>query len=217
MGGVIRIHDLGLAEYEAVWRRQHELCDAIAAKDQPETLLLVEHPHVITTGRGTDPKNVLSRDVPVHEIERGGDATYHGPGQLVGYPLIRVADHGLGLHSYLRGLEDVLIRVLATFGLRAQRVARKTGVWVGERKIASIGIAVRQGVSYHGFALNVNTDLSQFARINPCGFDAAVMTSMQQLLGETVAMHAVKHAVVDAMDAVFGLSAGPVLVGAASF
>jgi lipoyl(octanoyl) transferase len=200
----IELEDLGLRDYEEVWEHQRRTLDHVAT-GSAERLLLVEHPHVITLGRGTKPENVLSRDVPIVQIERGGDATYHGPGQLVGYPLLRLREHGLGIHSYLRRLEDVLIQTVAQFGVSAGRLPRKTGVWVEDRKIASIGVAVRQGVSYHGFALNVNTDLSFFRHINPCGFDASVMTSLATVEGRPVPIGQVKHAVVDAFEEAFGV------------
>ncbi|RMH40008.1 MAG: lipoyl(octanoyl) transferase LipB, partial [Deltaproteobacteria bacterium] len=141
--------------------------------------------------------NVLAPgDVEVVPIERGGDATYHGPGQLVAYPIVLLRDGERDLHRFLRNLEEAMIRTCGDFGLDAGRVAGRTGVWIGPRKIASIGIACRRWVTFHGLALNVTTDLSYFRRINPCGFDAAVMTSMAAELGRPVAMAEVKRALV---------------------
>lgn len=200
----ILITDLGRRRYADVWQQQKSWADEIAAGAQ-ERLVLVEHDDVITLGRGTKPENVLSQEMPVVEVERGGDATYHGPGQLVGYPLLRLADRGLGIHSYLRNLEATLVRALASFGIEARAIPRKTGVWVGDQKIASIGVAVRHGVSFHGFALNVTTDLTRFQAINPCGFDAGVMTSMATVDGHDHRLDNVKHAVLDAFEAVFGI------------
>jgi lipoate-protein ligase B len=205
----VELVDLGRASYGDVLAQQRDWADQIG-QGARERLVLVEHDDVITLGRGTRPENVLDRSMPVFEIERGGDATYHGPGQLVGYPLLRLKDHGLGIHSYLRGLEAMLVRTLATFGIRGQAVPRKTGVWVEGRKVASIGIAVRGGVSFHGFALNVTTDLGRFEALRPCGFDAAVMTSLQDLLGEAIPLSRVKHQVLDAFEQVFG---APVRLG----
>lgn len=201
-GDGILITDLGRREYTDVWELQKRWSDEIADGAQ-ERLVFVEHDDIITLGRGTKPENVLSQQMPIVEIERGGDATYHGPGQLVGYPLLRLAERGLGIHSYLRKLEATLVRALASFGITARAVARKTGVWVDEQKIASIGIAVRNGVSFHGFALNVTTDLSRFGAIKPCGFDAGVMTSMAAVDGHDHPLDKVKHAVLDAFEAVF--------------
>lgn len=143
---------------------------------------------MVTLGRKqTAPANVLARDMPVVEIERGGDVTYHGPGQLVGYPILQLDGDERDLHAYLRNLEEALIRACAELGLRAGRREGLTGVWIdGARKIASLGIAVRKWVTYHGFALNVSTDLSRFTAINPCGLDAAVMTSLEKELGRRV-------------------------------
>ncbi len=200
----ILITDLGRRSYADVWDLQKTWADEIADGAQ-ERLVLVEHDDVITLGRATKKENVLSREMPTVEVERGGDATYHGPGQLVGYPLLRLADRGLGIHSYLRNLEATLVRTLAAFGISARAVARKTGVWVDDRKIASIGVAVRKGVSFHGFALNVTTDLSRFQAINPCGFNAGVMTSMAAVDGHRHRLDQVKHAVLDAFEAVFGI------------
>jgi lipoyl(octanoyl) transferase len=147
---------------------------------------MVEHPDVITLGRAANPANVLAPgDTPVIAIERGGDVTYHGPGQLVAYPILLLREDERDLHRFLRNLEEALIRTVADFGLSATRRLGKTGVWTADegRKLASIGVAVRKWVTLHGLALNVTTDLSRFRAINPCGFDAGVMTSMACELG----------------------------------
>lgn len=146
-----------------------------------DALLLLEHPPVYTLGRGADASflNSAARDgTPVWRVGRGGEVTYHGPGQLVGYPIVHLGAIRPDLHWYLRVLEDVLIEVLADFGLRGERVAGRTGVWVGGRKIASIGVGVRRWVAWHGFALNVDGDLSGFRSITPCGLHGVEMTSM---------------------------------------
>jgi len=148
----------------------------------PDAICLVEHPHVITLGRSQKSwANVLAAgDVPVVEIERGGDVTYHGPGQLVAYPILRLDEGERDLHRFLRNLEEAILETVSALGVRgAGRKPGATGVWVDEsRKVASIGIACRRWVTFHGLALNVTTDLSYFARMNPCGFDAGVMTSV---------------------------------------
>jgi len=172
----------------------------------PDTLLFVEHPHVITAGRSAKRDNLLDLgDTPLYEIERGGDVTYHGPGQLVGYPIFLLREDERDLHVYLRNLEESLIQALAGFGLEATRKAGWTGVWnaAAERKLASIGVAVKRWVTLHGFALNVATDLGRFAAINPCGLDAAVMGSLVGELGRPVEMAAVKSAVRGAFADVF--------------
>ena len=152
-----------------------------------DTLLLLEHPPVITLGRSwkpsslpIDPEALRARGIEVFDIERGGDVTYHGPGQLVGYPILDLQQHQPDLHWYLRQLEDMLIGALGSLGIAAGRRASYTGVWTGGRKIASIGVHVRQWVTWHGFALNVTTDLSPFSLIVPCGIPDVVMTSVKK-------------------------------------
>jgi lipoyl(octanoyl) transferase len=185
----LRVTPLGVREYGEVWRLQLELVAARQRDDVPDTLLLVEHPHVITLGRGARRENLLAAgDVPVFEIERGGDVTYHGPGQLVAYPIFRLVERDL--HLYLRRLEEVIIRTAAHFGVAADRQPGATGVWTvatPPRKLASLGVAVKRGwVTLHGLALNVSTDLGRFSAINPCGFEAGVMTSLSAALGRPV-------------------------------
>jgi len=163
----------------------------IAGTLDHDVLLLVEHPPVITLGRGFQPQNLPvpretleARGIAVHEIDRGGDVTYHGPGQLVGYPIFDLGGHRRDLHWFLRQMEEALITALAAFGIPGERNPGYTGVWTQNRKIASIGIHVRQWVTWHGFALNVTTDLSYFDLIVPCGIPDVQMTSIQQELGE---------------------------------
>lgn len=175
---------LGRRPYQEAWDLQHALVAAIAAGDAPDTLLLVEHEPVITLGRrrGAADNVFDAGGLPVIETERGGDVTYHGPGQLVGYPLLALGEGERDLHAYLRDLEGVLIDVLSARGLAADRLPGQTGVWVQGRKLASVGVAVRRWVTYHGFALNVSTDLAPFRRMNPCGLPASVMASMDDLM-----------------------------------
>lgn len=204
-----RVVDLGTLAYRDAWARQLALVDTRKTGAGEDTLVLVEHPHVITLGRSraAEANVVAPGDVEVVPIERGGDVTYHGPGQLVAYPIVLLVDGERDLHKFLRALEDAVIRTLARFGLAADRVAGKTGVWIdGARKICSIGIACRRWVTFHGLALNVTTDLAQFHRINPCGFDAAVMTSIAAELGAaaTPAMAEVKAALAAELGAALG-------------
>jgi lipoate-protein ligase B len=182
----LRIVDLGELAYLDVYAEQQRLVDAVAAGEEPDTVLLLEHPHVITLGRSSEaPANVLaSGDIEVVQIERGGDVTYHGPGQLVAYPIVALREGERDLHGFMRRLEEAIIVTLQRAGLEAGRSPGNTGVWISGRKLASIGIACRRWVTWHGLALNVSTDLSYFQRINPCGFEAGVMTSMQAELGE---------------------------------
>ncbi len=207
----LHVVDLGVAEYQAVWARQLEEVERRKGGAGDDTLLLVEHPHVITLGRSraAQANVLLPGDVPVVEVERGGDVTYHGPGQLVAYPILLLREDERDLHRVLRNLEEAMIRAVARWELDADREPGKTGVWLTDdagarRKLASIGIACRRWVTFHGLALNVATDLSYFTRINPCGFEAGVMTSMRRELGRDVAMADVKAALVAELGATLG-------------
>jgi lipoyl(octanoyl) transferase len=186
--------DLGRRDYQDVWQLQKDWVAARQRDAIPDTLVFVEHPDVITLGRRLSaPANVLAPgDIPVVEIERGGDVTYHGPGQLVGYPILKLDGDERDLHLYLRNLEEALIGVCADLGLSGTRNPGWTGVWIGPRKVASLGIAVRRWVTMHGFALNVATDLARFATIHPCGLDAAVMTSLARESGRDLTLADVK-------------------------
>jgi len=201
-----RLLDLGTREFGEVWALQKELVGQRQRDEIPDTLILVEHPHVITLGRGTHKENVLAPgDTPLFEIERGGDVTYHGPGQLVGYPIFLLRQEERDLHLYLRNLEESLLRAVGRFGISGERKDGWTGVWSagGARKLASIGVAVKRWVTLHGFALNVSTDLGRFAAINPCGLEATIMGSMESVLGHAVSFDEVKAAVRDEVGAVF--------------
>ena len=187
---------------------QQDLLVARQAGTIPDTLILVEHPDAITLGRSAKAHNVLDAgEIPVFAIERGGDVTYHGPGQLVAYPIFQLRESERDLHRYLRNLEDAVLRTLADFGLAGTRQPGKTGVWTAQGaaplKLASIGVAVRKWVTMHGLALNVSTALSRFGAIHPCGFDASVMTSMERELGQPVDFAAVKAAMTKHMADVF--------------
>ena len=195
--------DLHTRDYKETWELQHRLVELRAQARLPDILLLVEHPHVITMGTSAKPENILSRTLPIYEIERGGDVTYHGYGQLVGYPILDLSLRGRDIRSYLRSLEKMLIDTLAHFEIAAQRIEGRTGVWIGQKKIASIGVAVRSWVTFHGFALNVSTDLSYFSTINPCGYDSAIMTSMKEQLGRGVSMSEVKAPLKRAFESAF--------------
>lgn len=186
------VFDAEQLEYKAAWDLQLKLCQMRIVDAVPDVLLLLEHPHVFTVGRRGTIQNVCSEEIPIYEIERGGDVTYHGPGQLVGYPIVSLQHRARDLHLYLRDLEEVIIGSVSEFGIKAEKHPGHTGVWVGKNKLASIGVAVRSWVTYHGFALNVNTDMSYFERIRPCGLDSSVMTSMHQLTGSKISMNKVK-------------------------
>jgi len=186
--------DLGLTEYARAWQAQLALVELRAEGKIGDVLLLVEHPHVFTLGRKGDERNILDRSIPVYRVERGGDATYHGPGQLVAYPIIDLNKRGLGVKEFVNVLEDVCISVLRRFGVQASRLEGKPGVWVCQRKIVSIGLAIRHWVTFHGLAFNVNTDMRYFSRIRPCGMEAETMVSLHQLKGQQIDLAVVKVA-----------------------
>ena len=202
--------DLGRTSYRDGWARQLALVEARQRGEVPDTLLLVEHEHVFTLGRRREAEgNVLAAgDVEVIAIERGGDVTYHGPGQLVAYPIVLLEGEERDLHAYLRNLEEAVIATCATFALTTDREPAKTGVWMttarGRQKLCSMGIACRKWVTFHGLALNVNTDLTYFSRINPCGFESRVMTSIAQQRGEEVDMAQAKLALTQALSVTLG-------------
>ena len=193
MKGRLLVQNLGRRAYQEVLELQRTLCRRrIEGQTDQDLLLLVEHQPVITLGRGTRPESLpLAPDelrrhgVEVFEVERGGDVTYHGPGQLVGYPIIDLRQHRQDLHWYLRRLEAGLIAALDSLGVSAGTNPGLTGVWTRGRKVASIGIHVKQWVTFHGFALNVTTDLDYFDLIVPCGIPNVAMTSVAQELGRT--------------------------------
>jgi len=197
--------DLGLREYREVWDLQRKLVDLRGSNAIPDTLILVQHPHVFTVGKavqGELPAEI--NGVPVVRIERGGHWTYHGPGQLVGYPILDLAPRNRDIHGFLRNIEETIILALATFGIDAGR-GDQAGVWVQKRKIASIGAAIRNWTSFHGFALNVNTDLTYFAYIEPCEMPASTMTSMKSVLDREVELDAVKREILTSFEEIFGL------------
>lgn len=191
--------DWGRTRYDDALARQHRLVDERLSGTIADTLVLTEHEPVITGGRGAHAANLVDPSATVVPVERGGDVTWHGPGQIVGYPIRLLPPDGRDLGAHLRAIESLLLDVLASFRIAALRVSGKTGVWVeiggAPRKIASIGIAARRWCTYHGFALNVDCDLDAFRAIHPCGFDAAVMTSMTQVLGASPSMEAVREAI----------------------
>jgi len=202
------LFDLGLRDYNQVWDLQRRLLVQRSNQEIPDTLILVEHPHVFTVGKsvvGEIPANVDG--VPVIRIERGGQWTYHGPGQLVGYPILDLEERGRNIHHFLWSIEQTMILTLNEFGVKAGRVEGKgkTGVWVGKRKIASIGAAVRNWVTFHGFALNVNTDMNYFSLIEPCGMPSSTMTSMKECLNGDVDFIKVKQSILHKFEEVFQL------------
>ncbi|OGX39889.1 MAG: lipoyl(octanoyl) transferase [Omnitrophica WOR_2 bacterium RIFCSPHIGHO2_02_FULL_50_17] len=203
------VQDLSLIDYAATYRIQKECVERVIAGGA-QTLLLCEHLPVITLGRLAKEANVLSREaiaskgIRIISVDRGGDVTLHSPGQLVVYPILRLENFKKDLRWYLHQLEQVAIDLLMTFGIVADRIPGKTGVWVDGEKIASIGIGVKKWVAFHGLAINVCTDLEVFDLIKPCGLDIR-MTSMTRLKGEPVDMGGVKERLVECFSRGFGL------------
>ena len=216
---MLEVIQAGIVPYREALTWQRDLAeDRIAGRLDHDVLLLLEHPPVVTLGRNSHAAHVLrSAGVDVFEVERGGDVTYHGPGQLVGYPILDLGGYTRDLHWYLRTLEQALIEALGALEVPAERNPGYTGVWTRGRKIASIGIHVKQWVTWHGFALNVTTDLVDFERIVPCGIQGVVMTSVEREQGagsrEQVWQESVT-AVVAGLQKAFGVSIIPSPEGA---
>ncbi len=209
----ILIRRLGVVPYEDGLELQRALVERRKADEIPDQLLLLEHPPVITLGVRTrhdrshvvaSPETLEAQGVEVLESGRGGDVTYHGPGQLVGYPILDLRPDRCDVHRYVRDLEEVLIRAAAAFGITAGRSSGLTGAWVGDEKLAAIGVRIARWITSHGFALNVSTNLAHFGLIVPCGITDKGVTSLEQLLGRRVAMAAAQDAVVEAFCTVFG-------------
>ncbi len=206
---VLRLPQIGYGEGLELQRR---LLEERRAGSRPDTLLLLSHPPVVTVGRGSSPGHVLlpedellRRGIALWETDRGGDVTFHGPGQVVGYVIFDLREHGQDLHRFLRRMEEAILRALAAFGLEGGRIPGLTGVWVGGRKVCAIGIKVSRWVSMHGFALNVSTDLSYFDVIVPCGIADRGVTSLAALLGHAVDRRQVENALANAFAREFGL------------
>jgi len=205
---LLAVELLGRQAYETAWARQVEVLEARIRGDIPDTLLIVEHEPVYTVGRNRGAaKNLLSPDTtPVVEVERGGDVTFHGPGQVVVYPIIALPEGQRDLHRHLRNLEEAAILTCGGFGLKAVRDSRNTGAWVNGRKICSVGIACRKWVTWHGLALNVSTDLSFFHRINPCGLQAGLITTMEEETSRPVKLEEVQDSLASNLAAILSQS-----------
>lgn len=222
----LEYRDLGTMEYGACWKLQRELFDALLARKRASdpmdhtdigTLLLVEHPAVYTLGKSGKSENLLVPQAMLEElgasffhIDRGGDITFHGPGQLVGYPILDLEPLGIGLRDYIDALEEAVIRTVAHYGITAGRIAGASGVWLDEkgrtpRKICAIGVRASRYVTMHGFGLNVTTDLEWFRRINPCGFVDRGVTSIAREIGEEPSMEEVKRLVTNHLSEILNV------------
>lgn len=220
----INLYDLENGSYQQVWDAQRVVQDKLIEEKRAESkgefegvrkkdaLIFVEHPHVYTLGKSGAEENMLRSLLELQKLEaefvkidRGGDITYHGPGQIVGYPIMDLDRHFTDIHKYLRFLEEVLIRVCGDYDLEAGRIDGLTGVWIGEEKIAALGIRSSRWVTMHGFAFNVNTDLSYFGHIVPCGITDKAVTSLQAQLGQKMELAEVKERIVFHFEVVFGV------------
>lgn len=220
----VELYDLGRMSYQPAWDLQTAIQQRLVTqkkarrKDKTrqidrDVLLLVEHPHVYTLGKSGDENNLLKDmaeladiDAEFVEVDRGGDITYHGPGQIVGYPILNLDRHITDIHKYLRYLEEVIIRTCADFGIEAGRIEGLTGVWVGDEKICAMGVRCSRWVTMHGFAFNVNADLSYFKHIVPCGITDKDVTSLQEILNKKVDLDQVKPRLVSHFENVFDVS-----------
>ena len=204
--------NLGLIDYQEAWDLQRIIFNQVVDKEIQDTLILLEHPHTYTLGKVADKKNLVGgkdylekNKISVFEIDRGGDITYHGPGQIVGYPIIKLEDWEKDTHKYLRALEEVIIMTCKNYGLDAGRNPKYTGVWIGNRKIAAIGVKISRWVTMHGFAFNVNTDLSLFNGIIPCGISDKEVTSLKkELAKKEINISEVKTILLENFKKVFG-------------
>jgi len=194
---MVRVVDWGEREYGASLDAMRALVRARRAGDIPDTLILVEHPPVVTVGVEGDDGAAAASGLPVVTVERGGRATYHAPGQLVGYPIVDLAPRGRNVRGFIHEIEETVVRAIAEFGVVGRHLPGRRGVWVGEeRKIASVGVAVEGWVTFHGFALNVDLDLAPFYLFHPCGFSGPVMTSLARETGRPISVATVKPHVV---------------------
>lgn len=198
----MQVKDIGLTDLHTAFQLQERLVDEIARQDTDETLLLLEHYPVYTMGSSGEMKNLLDPSIPVVLTNRGGDITFHAPGQLVGYPLINLSNRGHDLHRYLRCLEELLIRTVQIFGVDAHRVDGRTGIWTDRGKLGFIGVGVRHWITMHGFSLNVTENLAGFSHINPCGITSCPLTSLVSETGKALTVDEVKSAVLSIFDTV---------------
>jgi lipoyl(octanoyl) transferase len=206
-------YDLGLIDYKEAWDLQKDIFELRGKNLINDSFLLLEHPHTYTLGKVTDKNNLVSNKeyleqnkISVYEIDRGGDITYHGPGQLVGYPIINLSDWYQDTHRYLRGLEEVIILTCKDYSIDCNRIEGLTGVWIDNRKIAAIGIKVSRWITMHGFAFNINTNLNLFNGIIPCGIKDKTVTSLKNELGKEINMNEVKNLVLKNFKLVFSFN-----------
>jgi len=195
----------GLVPYEEAWEYQRKIHASRLAGERGDTLILLEHPPVYTFGKNSDRSNLINaRDAQVIQSDRGGDITWHGPGQLVGYPIINLEDHKKSVSWYMRNLEEVIIQTLQTYEIEGGRIPGMTGVWVGDKKVCAMGVRLSKWVTMHGFALNVRPDMSYFNGMIPCGIKGKGVVSMKELLGREISVDEVTAPLLQAFKSVFG-------------
>ena len=208
----VEVRKLGMMSYVDALEIQQTLVRQRRDNEVPDVLLLVEHPHVVTLGVNArhrlsnllvTPAQLSGMGVELHDVTRGGDVTYHGPGQLVGYPILDLRPDRCDVHRYVRDLETVIMRTVLTFGVRSNRIPGLTGVWVGDNKLAAIGVRFSRWVTSHGFALNVSTDLTYFNLIRPCGIDGKGVTSLSHITGSRVLCESVESTLIKEFGSVF--------------
>lgn len=215
---------LGIVDYDAAWKLQGKLMAARQEGEIDDVLLLLQHNHVYTMGRRASTSHLLvseeemrEKGIALYYVDRGGDVTYHGPGQITGYPIVDLRKRGLDVHRYIRGLERAIIRALAEFGVAGRQDQEYTGVWVEDEKIAAIGVKVSRGVTMHGFALNVDPALEYFGGIVPCGIEGRGVTSVAKIVGSPVELVRVEDSILRAFQIEFGGSFREVPLGSVSF
>jgi lipoate-protein ligase B len=208
----IWVIDLGRRGYDEIWRVQEELVCLRQEGRVPDLLLMLEHEPVITLGKAGRAENILipeeeliRRGISLYRVDRGGDATFHGPGQVVTYPILDLTQYGRDVHRYCRNLEEVGLRILSDYGFTGQRAPGLTGVWVGEEKVMAIGVGVKRWVSYHGLAFNVSTDVRYFHLIHPCGIRDRGVTSLGRLLKREIPLPEVKERLLSHFSCLFGV------------
>lgn len=202
----VQVRDLGLCAYDEVWNLQKEIQAQRIAGESEDTLLLVEHEPVYTLGKNADKNHLLQHypdNVQIFQIERGGDITFHGPGQLIGYPILDLHNYKKSVSWYMRSLEQVIINTLQKYGIKGEQKEDLTGVWIKDKKIAAFGVRISRWVTMHGFALNVNTDMQYYEGIIPCGILEYGVTSMEKLLNHEVNMKDVKNTLISSFKNVF--------------
>lgn len=193
----------GLMDYQTALEYQNKLVYLRQNGLKTDYFLLLEHDHVFTTGKGANKENILDKNIPVITTNRGGDLTYHGPGQLIGYIILDLRQKNLDLHSYLRSIEQLIMETVKKLDIEAYQIPGLTGVWAENKKIASIGIGIKKGITMHGFALNVNTDLSYFSKINPCGLSSDNISSLGKIKNKKFNMEKIQDLFIEKFPVIF--------------